>query len=244
MTVIAVTGASGGHGVSTLTAALALVWPAPCLLMECDPSGGDIAGWWDLPASPGLASAVAATPDTADGVLVHATRVRSSVAVLAAPVRSAEASVTVAASVHRILPLLVSAGAIEVLVDAGRSTAQLAGGAQAASVTVVVARQVPGAARATAALLERTADLLDACRRSSMPTLVAAIGQDPFPLGEVARFLGQPVHSVADDLLGAAVLAGRPGRGRMATRSRLLRSVRPLAEALYTQVAELSGATS
>src|SRR3954453_2540548 len=42
MSVIALASVKGSPGVSTATLALALVWPRPVLVAECDPVGGDV----------------------------------------------------------------------------------------------------------------------------------------------------------------------------------------------------------
>jgi len=48
---IAVAADKGAPGVTTACIALAVVWPRPVLLAECDPAGGDLACW--LPAAGG-----------------------------------------------------------------------------------------------------------------------------------------------------------------------------------------------
>ena len=242
MTVVAVTGPAGGLGVSTVAAALASTWPDQCVLVECDPSGGDIGAWWDLPASPALASAVAAAPTDWMSIAEHAQPV-GAVQVLAAPVRTGEAAVTVASAVQRLLPILAGSTEIDAIVDAGRCGPALPAALAQAALTVVVARQVPGSTRATAAILDRTADVLALCAQRAIPTVVAMAGSDPYPAGEIARYLDVEVFAIADDRLGAAVLAGRPATGRLATRSRLLRSTRLLATAVHHQLASLTAVT-
>ena len=51
MALIAVAADKGAPGVTTACIALAVVWPRPVLLAECDPAGGDLACW--LPAAGG-----------------------------------------------------------------------------------------------------------------------------------------------------------------------------------------------
>ena len=189
MTLVAVTGPAGGHGITTVAAALVLAWPGPCVLLECDPSGGDVGAWWDLPAVPALASAVAAAPADVAAVFAHGASVGASTGALVAPLRSVEAAATVTAATQRVLPILAAAPDVEVIVDAGRSAPQLAPAAAQAAVTVVVARQVPGSTRASGAILERTGDLVEVCKRRSIPTVVVLIGEDLYPLADVARYL-------------------------------------------------------
>ncbi|MBB5869623.1 hypothetical protein F4553_003002 [Allocatelliglobosispora scoriae] len=58
MPLIAMVSAKGSPGVSTAALACTLAWPAPTLLAECDPAGGDLlAGYlakYDLPADRGI----------------------------------------------------------------------------------------------------------------------------------------------------------------------------------------------
>jgi hypothetical protein len=58
MTLIAMNSAKGSPGVSTAALAFTLTWPAPVLLAECDPAGGDLlAGYlarYELPANRGV----------------------------------------------------------------------------------------------------------------------------------------------------------------------------------------------
>ena len=242
MTMVAVTGPAGAQGVSTVAAALASTWPERCVLVECDPSGGDVGAWWDLPASPGLASTVAAAPTDLSAICEHAPLVGTT-HVLAAPVRAGEAAVTVTSAVQRLLPILAATTDIDVIVDLGRCGPALPPAVVHAAVVVVVARQVPGSTSATAAIVDRAADVLALCAARAVPATVALIGSDPYPAGEIARYLDADVHRIADDRLGAAVLAGRPATGRLATRSPLLRSTRPLAAALHRQAATSSTVT-
>ena len=56
MTILAV----AGDRCSTTAVALAASWPAgdDVLLVEADPSGGDLAAWFDLPVTPSLSTVV------------------------------------------------------------------------------------------------------------------------------------------------------------------------------------------
>lgn len=60
---IAVFSLSGAPGVTTLSLALASVWPtpAPVTVVEADASGGDVAAWWRLPTWPGLLDVAASS---------------------------------------------------------------------------------------------------------------------------------------------------------------------------------------
>jgi hypothetical protein len=90
MALIAVAADKGAPGVTTACLALALVWPRPVLLAECDPAGGDLV--YRLPAARGgqldpgrglLSLAVAARRGLAPGqVMEHAQRLRGGLDVL------------------------------------------------------------------------------------------------------------------------------------------------------------------
>ncbi|GHJ49423.1 hypothetical protein Cs7R123_67650 [Catellatospora sp. TT07R-123] len=58
MTLIALVSAKGSPGVSTAALAFTLTWPAPTMLAECDPAGGDLlAGYlsrYELPTNRGV----------------------------------------------------------------------------------------------------------------------------------------------------------------------------------------------
>ena len=68
MTLIAVCSLKGSPGVTTFSVALAARWPVTdrCVLVECDPSGGDMATRFALASSPGLVSLAAATRRSTD----------------------------------------------------------------------------------------------------------------------------------------------------------------------------------
>ena len=60
---IAVFSLAGAPGVTTLSLALAGVWPGPgpVPMVEADASGGDVAAWWHLPPWPGVVDLAASS---------------------------------------------------------------------------------------------------------------------------------------------------------------------------------------
>ncbi|MHB8341736.1 MAG: hypothetical protein ACYDB7_11270, partial [Mycobacteriales bacterium] len=52
MAVLELASAKGAPGASTTALALALVWPRPILLVECDPAGGDLLAGYLAGADP------------------------------------------------------------------------------------------------------------------------------------------------------------------------------------------------
>ena len=107
MTLIALTTVPGARGATTLAAACGWTWPSPVLLAELDPSGGDLAAWFDLPEEPSLKSAVASAPAGEWPVIAqHAREITPLMQILAAPIRTREAAVVVGPDRHRALRLL------------------------------------------------------------------------------------------------------------------------------------------
>jgi hypothetical protein len=144
----------------------------------------------------------------------------------------------VAEATTRLLPVLSVLDHIDVLADAGRAIDGLGPVAGAAALVVIVTSQVPSSPRATAAVLDRTGGLVDACTHRAQPAIVAIVGDDPYPTDEIASYLGVPCHHIAADPLGAGVLAGRPATGRLASRSRLLRSAAELGDRIRTELTQ------
>ena len=238
MTLTAFCTVPGGRGATTVAGAVGLVTTDDVLLVELDPTGGDLGAWFDLPEEPALKSAVASAPGGEWPVIVeHARPVTPTLRVLAAPIRTREAAAVVAEATTRLVPVLSVLEQANVIVDTGRATSGLGPVAAQADLVVVVIGQVPGSPRATAAVLDRTAGLGDVCTHRAMPVVVAVIGDDPYPIDEIAAYLGVPCQHIADDPLGAAVIAGRAATGRLASRSRLLRSAAQLAGRVRTEIA-------
>ena len=238
MTVVAVTAASAGRGITTTAAGLALASKRPITVAELDPTGGDLAAWWDLTETPGIATAITGM-SSPDWVTANAQRASSGISVMPAPLRSREASSTVTEALRTVLPSLSAYSEVTAVVDAGASSHVLAPAASEAALVVVVASQIAGSPRATAAMLERTADLADLCASRAIPIVVAVIGTDPYRLSDIESFIGVDCRQVADDPMGAAVLAGRPATGRLATRSRLLKSLTPIADDIDARLDQL-----
>ena len=238
MTVVAVTAASAGRGTTTTAAGLALVSRRSVTLAEMDGTGGDLAAWWDLTESPGISSAITGM-SSPEWVTKNSQRAASGIFVMPAPLRAQEANSTVNEALRTVLPTLSAYSEVTAIVDAGASTHVLAPAASEAALVVIVASQIAGAPRASAAMLERTGDLADLCVSRAIPTIVGVIGTDPYRLSDIESFIGTECRSIADDPLGAAVIAGRPATGRLATRSRLLKSLTPIADEVDARLDQL-----
>lgn len=127
---IAVASANGSPGVTTTCLALALHWPsgqARPTVVECDPSGGDVALRYRLPLRPGLsevAAAIAGLPQSGPEVLAEGVQSLHLGSGAVVPVVCASPA---GADVHAAVPLLLEAGAKvlhlpggTVVVDLGR----------------------------------------------------------------------------------------------------------------------------
>lgn len=86
---VAVVSVKGSPGVTTFSLALAARWPVPArtLVVEADPSGGDIALRFSLASTPGLVSLAAAARHSSDSALVwqHAQSLPGGLPVVSAP---------------------------------------------------------------------------------------------------------------------------------------------------------------
>jgi MinD-like ATPase involved in chromosome partitioning or flagellar assembly len=231
--------AISGDLATTTTVVLAASWPAAsdAILVEADPSGGDVAAWFDLPASPSLSTVVARVHDGAWPDIERHTRLaENGLRVLPAPARAIEAARAVGEAGRAIVPTLAALRAPVAITDVGRATPAGHPFVEAASVHVIVHRQSHQSAGAAAVRLQRLAEHVD--ERSSLPVVVVVVGSSPFGLGEIEALLVStagrlPVVSLPDDPLAACVLAGRTGvSGRRLARLPLMRAGRELATAV------------
>ena len=245
MTTIAVT----GDLVTTTVLALAAGWPssdAPdpvthvgrddIVVVECDPTGGSLAAWLDMPATPSISTVVTALHQataTSDrqrwSVVEH--RIRLSPAgprVLPAPFRAREARSAVSEAGRELLPLLAGVGHTTALLDLGRLDVMSTPPALLQSeLTVVVHRQEPASARAAAARLERLAEAIDHLATTTRRAALVVVGDEPFAVEEIVAFAAPDLAhwSLPFDPLAAAVLAGRHGvSARRLARQPLLRA--------------------
>lgn len=228
---------------TTTTVALGASWIGPNdpLLVEADPSGGDLAAWFDLPSQPSL-STVVSQPlhDGWEAIDSSCHRADNGLRVIPAPVRAEEAAQAVRAASTTVVSTLASSPDDTAIVDTGRLMASpsphpfLA----AASTLVLVHRQSPQSARAAAARLRRLVDQVDAVLGVSPLVIVAIVGGHPFALDEIERLVterdaGVTVIGLPEDPLTAAVFAGRAGvSARRLARLPLMRSARRLAAAV------------
>src|ERR1700716_3587109 len=96
---VAVVSVKGSPGVTTFSVALAARWPAPArtLLVEADPSGGDVGVRFSLASTPGLVSLAAAARRSDDPAVVwqHTQALPGGLPVAAAPPEAVRAGAPV-----------------------------------------------------------------------------------------------------------------------------------------------------
>ena len=219
-----------GDVATTTAAALAAAWPATggVVLLEADPSGGDLAAWFDLATSPGLASAVAAAPANWPAVCEHVQHARG-LEVLVSPGRATDADHVVTEAASRIVPILARHDTVVVADCGAQHPAHLSSVVVQAALVVVTIHPAGASDRAVAVRLDRHGELFDTLAHRSIPSVAAVVSGGLYDPGEVAAFLGGsagpvPVVEIANDPAAAAAIAGRAGSYRKLARSPLLRT--------------------
>lgn len=215
---VAVLSFKGSPGVTTFSVALAARWPAPArvVLVEADPSGGDVATRFSLPPSPGLLTLAAdvrsGNPDPAL-LWRHAQALPGGLPVIAAPPDADQARAALLAlapnSTFTVLRLAAHTSGNVVIVDCGRIDhgSPAMGIAREADVLMLLTH-------AHADHLAHLARKLPAVGRWAPRPVLLLVG-DGYSTAEVARELGvPPLGRVPHDSLGAAVLCGRRPRSR------------------------------
>jgi MinD-like ATPase involved in chromosome partitioning or flagellar assembly len=241
MPIVAVTGDTA----TTTAVALAAAWPVAddVLVVEADPTGGDLAAWFDLPVEPSLSTVVTRMLDGAwPEVERHARRADNGIRVLPAPAGAAEAAQAVGESARSLVPTLAGLRSPVTIADVGRMVpAPNAHPFVAASaVTIVVHRQATQSARAAAVRLQRLVEQLDSFLATRV--VVAVVGGTPYSADDVESFVHDaigptPVVGLPVDHLTAAVFGGRTGVSeRRQARLPLSRSARDLAAIAHPMV--------
>ena len=241
---VAVCSVKGSPGVTTFCVALAAQWPAQtrCVLLECDPSGGDLATRFSLASSPGLVSLAAAARRGSEPEMLwqHTQELPGGLAVVAAPPGADHALAALTAlapegsgsvSVPR---LAATATGMTVIADCGRADPT-----SAALPVVRSAQLMLLLSRAHADDLAHLANRMTAVSRWSPRPALLLVGGG-YPAAEVSRELDVPVFGrIPEDSAGAAVLRGhRRGQGGLA-RSALGRAAGDIARALLANLATL-----
>jgi hypothetical protein len=211
---VAVVSVKGSPGVTTFSLALAARWPVPArtLVVEADPSGGDIALRFSLASTPGLVSLAAAARQSHDPGLVwqHAQCLPGGLPVVSAPpdtdgARAALSALAEPITGAELIRTAANPPDTAVIVDCGRIDA-----GSAALPIVRSADALVLLSRAHADDLAHLARRLPVIGRWTPRPVLLLVGGGYAP-HEVARELGvPPLGRVPDDPRGAAVLCGRP----------------------------------
>jgi hypothetical protein len=235
----------GSPGATTLGLGLAAVWPATAsVLVELDPSGGDIAVRYQTGQDPGLVSLAAAARRTAVtteiDLLDHAHDLGNGLYAVPAPVGSEQARVGVdlVAANAAVLRAPVENGAVDVVVlDLGRLDPS--------------SPVMPLLCELDVLLVAARGDVTDLAHLAARGPTLADLGPAPTHIGilltqgcvyrirDVEEAVGLPIFAaVPHDDLAATALSGGPasprlGRGGHRLGSRpLMRTLRDLAEQL------------
>jgi MinD-like ATPase involved in chromosome partitioning or flagellar assembly len=248
MTIVAL----AGDVCTTTSVALASAWPVSddVMLVEADPSGGDLAAWFDMPLTPSLSTVVTRVIDGSWPDIERLTRLADSgIRLIPAPSRSGEAGQAVGESARTLVATLATLRSPITIADTGRLQPSPVAHpfVGSATVNIVVHRQAAQSSRASAVRLERLAEQLEAFATTPSTLIVAIVGAAPFGLAEIQTFLADSVGVNAivglpvDDLT-AAVYAGRTGVSqRRLARLPLARAARDLASIAERSVHHATG---
>src|SRR3954447_20025481 len=247
-----VTSGKAAPGVTTSTWALALSWPGPLLVADCDPAGGDMAPGllarrvgldrgllsWSPPPRRGLAATAAATLLTEHAVQVPE---RPQVSLLPGFATATQGTSFTPETWERLAPAL-SSGAVgrDVLVDAGRLVTDrgcwpvLRAADRVLHTVRPSVRSVHAAQDAAQRLRSELGDL------AKVAALV--VGDGPYSASEVAGVLQLPLAGVLPyDRTAAEILSdGAPSSPKTLRRAALMRA----ASSVAGKLADSTGASS
>jgi hypothetical protein len=238
MSLYALASPGGAAGVTTTAVAMALTWPRPVILAECDPAGGDIlAGLFagHLPAPRGLLglafevgrgpAAISAEPGG------HLAPLDGSGTRMLLPGLSDPRQAPGLAPAWPAIARTLAGQACDVIADCGRLDAgdgQPTSVLAEADVTVIVIR---ASLRQVAAATPRIELLLQLRGNAGLGLLL--VGDKAHGPGEIARTLGVPVlASLPSDARTAAVLSDGVGRRGSLSDRPLIRAARTAGQAV------------
>jgi hypothetical protein len=246
VTLIALASVKASPGVTTTALALAAAWPAPRrLVIEADPSGGDLGAWLGLSPAPGLASLAAAIRhDASPGAAWrHARAAGGGVSAVVAPAGAEHAAACLAAlAAPAAGTAWLDPGDQEavVIADCGRldpGSPALAVAGRAALTLLLVRPRVSELSH----LAERIPGLARAGLRPGLllaPAAGGGTGEACYPPAEITAALGVPVEGSlpADPRAVTALIRGRGALGP-SRRVPLARAVTGLAAVLAARLA-------
>jgi MinD-like ATPase involved in chromosome partitioning or flagellar assembly len=238
MPLIALGSVKGSPGVTTTALALAVAWPAPCrLLIEVDPSGGDLTPWLGLRRGPGLTALAAAArdPRSPADAWQYAQELPGGLHVIPGPPGAGQATACLAALDPAAGFAAFSGGPPVAVADCGRldpGSPALRLASHADAVILIARPHVSDLAH----LAHRLDALTRTCRRVGLllrsPSRSAPAGA-AYPAAEIEATLGQRVlGSLPSDPLGVAQLIQAGGSSRRARRLPLMIAASALAATL------------
>lgn len=230
MTLIAVAGAKGAFGVTTLSMALArtLSPSSEALLVEADPDGGVVAARLGLSQEPGLGTlAAAGRHGLSDQLVSDHTQAAPGARVIVAPSSPSQVRAALRSLSSRVEEALSLTENLTVVMDLGRLDAEaptMPFARLANHVLFLTAPKLEGAD----ALAVRLVELEDVRSRIGFIT----VGDGPYDGAELAHVLGVPLigHLPQDPLGAEALWAGKPSKKRRPLLRAISEIVRGLSE--------------
>jgi hypothetical protein len=247
VTIVAVCTAPGTVGATTTTLLLAAMAPAGAgmLVAECDPSGGDLGAWAQLPTEPGWSTAIAEPARSWAVIARHSQALPNGLRVMTAPTRSSSARPVIGRAAAAFAPLLAAATDAFVIADCGRVDGSAPVWVGQSQLALLLVRQASSAA-ATVARVDRAIEALDVLGAVCPNVGVALVGRSPYAPAEVEAALGMELFAtLPEDAPGASLVAGGWTLGRGAAKSPLARAIAPVARrAVDLLVAAPTGASA
>ena len=231
MTIVAVCEAGGTSASTTTSLLLAALLPRthPSFMIECDPAGGDVAAWAELPVAPGWSTAVSGTDRNWSAIISHSQELPSGLRVMTVPARPSQARAAVSEAASGFSGMLSGMPDAVAIADCGRVELDAPLWARASQLTLLLIRQATVSAQATVARVDRTIEALEVLRGSCRQVGVVLIGGSPYPATEVSKALGVELFGVLpEDAVGAGLVCGAWTVGRRAARSPLAKAAGPL----------------
>lgn len=243
---IAVVASKGAPGVTTLACALAAAWPErrEVVVVECDPSGGDLAARFQLDPEPGVASMALGMrqgSNATDHVSQYGQSLPGGLNVIVGPL-GADAALAIDRELTNIR--ITAFEHVDAIFDCGRLLPHASGQAhilaQADRVFVVMRPDTSSVVHGEAAIQR-----VRALRGSVGGVGVVTIGEGIFEPRDVADALAvELVAILPSEPAVAAMLAGGKGRSRALHRSDLIRTAaRMSAELVGSESQELRDAS-
>jgi hypothetical protein len=231
MTVVAFASLKGAPGVTTLTCLVGATWPdeRKVMVVECDPSGGDLAARFRLSSRGGWVSfnAAARRGGATAAVGSHLQRLPGGLEVLIGTkgMDAAEAAGSIVALLSTVLTS--PDGPWDVLVDLGRLVPRELGSLvwiERSDYVVICSR---ADAASAAHVRDKVPAVQDRCRGR---VGLEVMGKGPYSRSDIERFTGVPVFGECPfDAISASAAAGERRPGRRLGRSPLVAGTARLA---------------